>query len=95
MCSSQEVLSEGSDLTTIADGNGTIISVSFIVDWLLVVLELHNSCFSTCCYSLMQVRTRFIRGMRSTKLVNMNSDYWRGLIIHTLSCPPLSLEVIC
>ena len=94
MRSSQEVLSQGCDLASVTDGNWTIIPVGVIVDRLLVVLEL---CIDIGTYygSFMQIRTRFIRGMRSTKVINMDAKYWYGPITHTLGCPSLSLEVIC
>ena len=35
----QKVLSDGSDLSTVGDGNGAVVSVSVVVAWLLVVLK--------------------------------------------------------
>jgi hypothetical protein len=45
MCSPQKVLSKGSNLPTVADGDWTIISVSIVVNWLLVIFKLQKSCY--------------------------------------------------
>lgn len=43
MCRAKEVLRNRHDLTTITDGNGTIVSVGVVVDGFLVILEtLHD-----------------------------------------------------
>ena len=68
--SSQEILSEGGNLTTIADGDWSVVAVGIVVDGLLVVLEL-DTITERSARSHTQnsepgmIHTRFINGKRS------------------------------